>query len=88
MSQTDKLISKFKSIPSNFTFDEVEKMLSAFGYEKNNKGNTSGSRVAFIRKSDNKKIMLHKPHNPKVLKKYAVRQLLDELINNGDISED
>ena len=47
MSKNDKIIERFKNLPKDFTFDEMEKLLTIFGYEKTNKGKTSGSRVMF-----------------------------------------
>lgn len=40
MGTKDKLIARFKKQPSDFTFDEMEKLLAIFGYLKSNKGNT------------------------------------------------
>lgn len=87
MSKSEKLIERFKKVPNDFTFDEAAKLLSYFGYELYNKGKTSGSRVIFYRKSDKKKILLHRPHDPTVMKRYAVSQLLATLIDYGDIKE-
>ena len=47
MSKSDKLIERFKTLPKDFTFEEMVKLLSIFGYELENKGRTSGSRVEF-----------------------------------------
>ena len=85
MSTQQKLINKLKSLPTDLTFSEVRTLLKSFGYVEFDKGSTSGSRVLFIRKSDGRKIMLHKPHPQKELKKYAVQYLLKYLIDNGDI---
>lgn len=43
-----------------------------------NKGKTSGSRVAFINKN-NEKIELHKPHPENTLKLYQINILLNKL---------
>ena len=32
MSSKDKLLARFKSLPSDFTFDELERLLSSLGY--------------------------------------------------------
>lgn len=80
MSQNDKLIERFKTIPTDFTFSELEKLLTNLGYEKYNKGKTSGSRVIFKGK-DGHPIMLHKPHPGNIVKQYALRQVLEELQN-------
>ena len=82
MSSKDKLIARFLTIPSDFTFDELERLLTIFGYEKSNKGKTSGSRVIFKDK-DGHPIMLHKPHPGNIVKQYAVRQVSEELQSKG-----
>ncbi len=43
MGTNEKIIERFKSLPTNFSFEEMERLLSIFGYEKSNKGKTSGS---------------------------------------------
>ena len=82
MSSKDKLISRFLTLPADFTFDELERLLGALGYTKSNKGKTSGSRIVFKDK-DGHPIMLHKPHPGNIVKQYALRQVLDELQNRG-----
>ena len=74
----EKLIERFKVLPSDFTFDELEKLLKVFGYEKSNKGKTSGSRVIY--KNANKRpIMIHKPHPGNIIKEYAMKQIYSDL---------
>ena len=80
MSQNDKLIERFKTIPANFMFAELEKLLTNLGYIKYNKGKTSGSRVIF-KDQEGHPIMLHKPHPGNIVKQYALRQVLEELQN-------
>lgn len=82
MSSKEKLIARFLTIPSDFTFDELERLLTIFGYVKSNKGKTSGSRVIFKDK-EGYPIMLHKPHPGNIVKQYAVRQVLEELQSKG-----
>ena len=82
MSSKDKLIARFLTLPSDFTFDELERLLTMLGYTKSNKGKTSGSRVVFKDK-DGHPIMLHKPHPGNIVKQYAVRQVYEELQNKG-----
>lgn len=84
MGTKDKLIERFKTLPSDFSFHEVERLLKNFGYIKSNKGKTSGSRIIF--KNGNKRpIMLHKPHPGDILKAYAMKQLLNDLTEAGFI---
>lgn len=84
MGTKEKLIERFKSQPKDFTFDEMEKLLSIFGYVKSCKGKTSGSRVIY--KNGNKRpIMLHKPHPGNIIKSYAIKQILNDLTEAGFI---
>lgn len=84
MGTKEKLIKRFKSQPKDFTFDEMEKLLSIFGYVKSDKGKTSGSRVIY--KNGNKRpIMLHKPHPGNIIKSYAIKQVLNDLTEAGFI---
>ena len=84
MSSREKLIARFLTLPTDFTFDELERLLSTLGYEKSNKGKTSGSRVVFKDK-EGSPIMLHKPHPGNIVKQYALRQVLEELQSKGYI---
>ena len=59
-------------------------MLHLFGYEKENKGKTSGSRVMFM-DEQKRKILLHKPHPGNVLKRYALEDIIEKLIRNKNI---
>lgn len=82
MGTKDKLINRFCTFPSDFTWDEMHRLLVALGYTPGNKGKTSGSRVIF--KGDGRKpIMLHKPHPGNIVKGYALKQVFDYLKNEG-----
>lgn len=82
MGTKEKLIERLKRLPSDFTFEELERLLKSLGYIRYNKGKTSGSRVIFKDESGHP-IMLHKPHPENTIKKYALRQVLEELKNRG-----
>ena len=84
MSSKDKLIARFWALPSDFTFDELERLLGLYGYTRSNKGKTSGSRVVF-RDKEGHPIMLHKPHPGNIVKQYALRQVLEELQLKGHL---
>lgn len=86
MGTKEKLIERLKGLPRDFTFDEAARLLQLFGYVKSNKGKTSGSRVLFF-KSGKIPLFLHRPHPQKEMKSYAVKQLLLELIENGEIKK-
>lgn len=83
MSKKEKLIEKLKSNPNDFTFEEAEKLLGYFSFYRNDKGKTSGSRVMFISDKYRTKILLHKPHPRKELLGYQVKQLAEQLKQEG-----
>ena len=83
MSQKDKLVKKLKSNPKDFTFDEAESLLGFLSYRRNNKGKTSGSRIIFISDKYATKILLHKPHPRKELLEYQIKQLIEQLEQEG-----
>ncbi|KAA6328992.1 hypothetical protein EZS27_022170 [termite gut metagenome] len=84
MSTTDKLIERFKKQPKDFTFDELCKLLGCFGYEKSNKGKTSGSRVRFINKVEKLIIDIHKPHSSgDPIKETALKEIYNKLVLDG-----
>ena len=87
MGTKEKLRDRFLKMPSDFTFDEMQRLLEGYGYEKSNKGKTSGSRLIF--KNGNKRpIMLHKPHPGNIVKEYAMKQVFDDLKEAGFIKEE
>lgn len=85
MSQKDKLIDRLTQRPSDFEYDEARTLLGRLGYREENKGRTSGSRVAFVNIETKHIIRLHKPHHGNILKRYQVDQLIEELKNQGVI---
>ena len=84
MTTKEKLVARLMRLPKDFTFDEAERLLTWFGYEKSNKGKTSGSKVSFI-DGQNRKILLHKPHPGMILKRYSLKEIIEKLERNGDI---
>ena len=82
MGTKEKPIERFLTMPSDFTFDEIRRLLGYYGYEQVNKGKTSGSQVLF--KNENKRpIMLHKPHPGNIVKNYALKQVYEDLKEAG-----
>ena len=77
MGKKEKLIARLKSNPKDFTFEEMETLLITLGFEKSNKGKTSGSRVKFMK--DDIPIILHKPHPRKELLAYQIKQIIEIL---------
>ena len=78
MSKKEKLIDRFKSMPSDFHYDEVVKLLGYFDFRQVKKGKTSGSRVKFMNQ-EGVPIMLHKPHPSGIMKHYQLKQIKEVL---------
>lgn len=81
MGKLEKMIERLKSNPKDFTFEEMQTLLLALGFELSNKGKTSGSRVKFFK--DGVFIILHKPHPRKELLSYQIKQIIDVLSEEG-----
>ena len=81
MSKKDKIIARLKSKPKDFTFDEAKTLLELCDYIMSNSGKTSGSRVSFTR--GKKVFRMHKPHPQKELLTYQIKELIDELKQEG-----
>ncbi len=81
MSRHQKLIERLKQRPKNFTYSELIRLIKGFGYEESSRGKTSGSAVAFINKSTQQVVRLHKPHPGNIVKSYVIKNLLEHLID-------
>jgi hypothetical protein len=75
----EKLLERFLRLPKDFTWDELKRLLSKYGYFHNNKGKTSGSRITFEKKDSNIVLDLHKPHPKNILKPYQIKDVLEFL---------
>jgi predicted RNA binding protein YcfA (HicA-like mRNA interferase family) len=73
-----KLIIRLLSYPKDFTFSELETLLSSFGYTE---VQGDGSRVCFSKNEH--KIKLHKPHPGNILKQYQLNFIINELTTKG-----
>ena len=81
MSTKEKLIERFKRQPKDFTWDELVRLFGIFDFDVDNKGKTSGSRTVFVKEED--EIEIHKPHPSKIIKKYAMKDVLNFLVDKG-----
>ena len=81
MGKFEKAVSRLKSKPRNFTYEELRRVLNGLGYKEKTGGKTSGSRVAFVQAETGHIIRLHKPHPGNILKAYQVELVLEELSN-------
>ena len=83
MGTKDKLIERISKQPKDFTFAEMETLLKGLGFEKSNKGKTSGSRVRFTNKEKKIIIDIHKPHRQgDPVKETALKNIYNNLLNN------
>jgi len=87
MSRQEKLVSRLLSVPKDFTWEELIKVLNSFGFGEVKSGKTGGSRRRF---ADQKKniITLHKPHPANIVKGYAIREVIAELKAKGHIKDE
>ncbi|NII29800.1 type II toxin-antitoxin system HicA family toxin [Pseudoflavitalea sp. X16] len=87
MSKTEKLLLRLLSVPRDFTWDELIKILNHFGFFELKKGKTGGSRRKFADAEQNV-IILHKPHPGNIVKTYALIQVIDLLTEKGYIKNE
>jgi hypothetical protein len=87
MAKIDKLIERLLSLPKDFTWDELIKILAHFGYKELHTGKTGGSRRKFAG-HDNHVISLHKPHPGNILKHYQLKEIVASLKETGNIKDD
>lgn len=85
MSRRDKLKRRFLTRPADFTYDEMSRFLKGFGYEEMKTGKTTGSRAAFINKTNSHIIRLHRPHPGNIMKKYQMELVEEALRAKGMI---
>ena len=88
MSKKEKLIERIQGLPKDFTFSELETLLIYFGFEKSNKGKTSGSRVKFYHNEKEKQYLAHKPHLTSIIKEKALKDIVDFLKENEFIKNE
>lgn len=79
MVKINKLITKLKSNPKDFTWVELIRVLAQYGYkEVKKKGKTGGSRRKFVNESKDV-ICLHEPHPKKTVKPYVIKQIIERI---------
>ncbi len=85
MSKIDKAKFRLATRPKDYTYSEARYLLSQLGFEESTKGKTSGSRIKFYRPSDQRIILLHKPHPGDVMSIGSIRDLAARLEEMGEI---
>ena len=82
MTKKDKLILRLNQLPRDFTFAELEAILLRLGFEKDDKEETSGSRVRFYNKEKQLQYLTHKPHPSNIVKEKALKDIVIFLTEN------
>lgn len=82
MSRREKLVRRFLTKPTDFTWSELVSLLEGFGYSLAPGGTTGGSRVRFLH-PERPPVILHKPHPTPILKRYQVEQMVEFLKKEG-----
>lgn len=82
MTKKEKLIERMCRLPKDFTFAELETVLLQLGFEKDEKGKTSGSRVRFYNKDKQMQYLAHKPHPSNIIKEKALKDIVNYLKEN------
>jgi predicted RNA binding protein YcfA (HicA-like mRNA interferase family) len=80
MGKREKLIAKLMAVPADFTWQELAALLKMLGYQE---VQGSGSRVKFDNGNADQMINLHKPRPGNIVKRYALRQLIEKLVQGG-----
>ncbi len=86
MSKHEKLLNRLLSLPRDFTWEELNRILSFYGYSEVKTGKTGGSRRKFVNKELNV-IILHQPHPGNIIKTYAIKQIIEHLSAKGYIKK-
>ena len=82
MTREEKLKRRILQQPKDFTFEELETLLYQLGFERDNKGKTSGSRVRFYNKDKRIQYLAHKPHQKSIIIEKALKDIVDFLTEN------
>ena len=82
MSRKEKLIERFKSLPKDFTFDEVVRLLVYLGFDEITTGKTGGSRVRFCNIKLKITFFFHKPHPSNIMCESALKEICKKLLDS------
>ena len=83
MVAKNKLKERFKRLPKDFTFEETISLHASLGYQKHNKGATSGSRIRFKNEETGMYIDIHRPHPGSIMKEWMMKEIYRHLKNNN-----
>lgn len=78
-------MERLLSNPKDFTNQEADTLLYQLGYERGNKGRTSGSRIEYYKESTGALFLMHLSHPSGVLKPYVIKNLIRHLKEHDEI---
>ena len=73
MSKIKKTLAKIQTKPTDFTWNDLVRIMLHFGYQQIE---GSGSRVKFYHSEKDSLLSIHKPHNPKTLRPYQIENTI------------
>lgn len=85
MSKEEKLMNRFLSFPTDFSYGELKAVLKIFGFKAVKTGKTGGSWVRFSNPETGEKFTAHKPHPNNTVKRYVLEELYDLLKKGGSL---
>jgi hypothetical protein len=77
MAKIEKLVERLLSYPTDFTWEELVKVLGHFGFQESKSGKTGGSRRRFT--DGVNRFVIHKPHPRNILKRYMLNEVIQIL---------
>ena len=81
MSRGQSLIEQFKNCKADFPYKDLARLLGQLGFRE--KSTAGGSKRKFVHETTKRIIRLHEPHPNKEVKSYMVRQIREQLIEQG-----
>jgi predicted RNA binding protein YcfA (HicA-like mRNA interferase family) len=82
MGKKEKLLTRLKQRPKDFTWKEMVNLLNILGYEQVKTGKSGGSRRRFIHPTA-PIITLHRPHPNPIVKRYILKDIIELLKKEG-----
>jgi|TARA_B110000116_G_scaffold261994_1_gene266803 predicted RNA binding protein YcfA (HicA-like mRNA interferase family) len=80
MSKTEKLLDRLSGASNTFNWKDLTSLLAQLGYEKQE---MAGSRVRFYNSTSKHMIRLHKPHPENHIKGGALKDIRQQLKQEG-----
>ena len=85
MNKKEKLVKRFRTLPKDFTFEEVEALFWWLWFHVGEQRFHVRLTRKVLNKKDQNTYIMHKPHPNNIIKGYMLRDILNYLLNNGYI---